>query len=153
MLVPGTQVGRAVDAGMGVTSTGKDQIAVQFEFPGGDLLTWYGYFTEAAFEITARSLAQLNADPVDLDWDMDAVCAAVVGSEIPCKIVEDTYQGQTRLKIDFIGTSAGGLGLRQPMDEAQKTDFRTRMRALARAKRIGQSRAKGGGAVKEGTPF
>jgi hypothetical protein len=126
LIPPGTYRGRAVNWGLSTTSTGKEQVAVEFEFPDAagvvQRLTWFGFFTEKTWERTIQSLRHCGWKGVDLD-DLGGLDA----SEVDLVVEHDTYNGVTRAKINWVN-EAGALPFVQPMEATAARSFAARMR-------------------------
>ena len=134
----GTHRAHAIDSVLGMTGTGKEQIAVMFEIEEtSERITWYGYFTDGTFERTIESLRYLGWTGSDL---------AVFGKGLPdeCgKIVEivveeeEGQDGKFRQKVRWIN-GGGGIAVKEKLDEAHARSFAARMKgkiaALAAAK-------------------
>lgn len=132
MIEPGKYTGRAVEAVLGITSTGKEQIAVVLELddPPGARITWYGYFTEATEERTIESLRYMGWRGLDM-----AVFA--YGSPLPAEMQETVEvvveyetddRGAQRARVRWINRT-GGLTVKDPMDATRAAAFAQRMRA------------------------
>ena len=124
---------RACSWGLGYTSTGKEQVAVELKLTEevftGERITWYGYFTEGTQERTFESLRALGWEGDDLSnltgLDKNEVSIVVQGEE---------YQGRTSLKVKFINP-LGGLALKETMTPDQAKAFARRMKGWAVASR------------------
>lgn len=133
MLPAGTYYAVAKGAGLGLTGTGKEQVAVEFEITTaefiGQRITWYGFFTE---KTTARTLESLRyaglkgndiSDLSDLSREDTPVVEIVVE--------HDTYNGKTSAKVAWVNRQGGG-GLRNALPADAAKAFAARMRgALA----------------------
>jgi hypothetical protein len=131
MLNEGNYRGRPVRAALGLTSTGKEQIGVQFEFvePAGTRLTWYGYFTDAATERTVESLRHCG-------WRGDDLSVFAEGQPLPegfdqeveLVVKHEEYQGKTSARIAFIN-GGGGLAMKEALTQDQASAFAKRMKS------------------------
>lgn len=132
MLEPGKYYGRAVEAVLGTTSTGRPQIAVTFELdePAGQRVVWYGFFTAATEERTIESLRFAGWKGLDfgvfaygqpLPADMTETVELVVEHE-----TDD--RGFTRAKVRWVNRY-GGASVKDPMDQARAASFAQQMRA------------------------
>lgn len=132
MLDAGKYYGHAVEAVLGTTSTGKDQIAVVFELdePVGQRITWYGYFTEATEDRTIESLRATGWKGLDFS-------VFAYGNELPADVTETVElvveheqgnDGIWRAKVRWVNKSSG-LTVRDPMDAPRAAQFAQRMRA------------------------
>lgn len=131
----GRYTGRAVGSALGFSSNGKQQIAVALspsEGPfAGDSITWYGYFTDAAHEITFRQLRTLGWHGDDLT-DMTGIDA----NEVSFTVKSEEYDGKTRQKVAGI-FPLGGVVLKDRMSPEQAKTFAAQMRGAAVASRAG----------------
>lgn len=136
-LAPGTYTARGVTAALGIASTGSEQIAVELEVLdpdyAGQRITWFGFFTEATEARTFEALRHLG-------WKGDELTdlGGIDQNEVRIVCDNETYQGQTRLKVQWIN-APGGLALKTPMTPEQVRAFAARMKSKA-----GASRAKMG---------
>lgn len=130
---------RAKNWDLGETSTGKEQIAVQFEIltPDADIrsITWFGFFTDAALERTIQSLRYCGWTGADLT-DL----AGMDANEVELVVDDEVYEGKTRTKVKWINRP-GGLSLKSPMDGNRRKAFAASMRANIRAIDAGASPA------------
>ena len=136
-----TVTGTVVSSGLGVASTGTEQIAVLFEYvKDGEprRITWYGSFTEKGMEWADKGLAAIGWDPVAntyayniLNGD-DPATNPIIGKK--AKLVLDydmDLDGNDRLKVKFVNSLGGGLGLKERMSAEDAQGFAARMRARA----------------------
>jgi hypothetical protein len=152
-LTEGTFNARGVTGALGMSSTGKEQVAVDIVVsdPGfeGEHITWYGYFTEGTIDRTFESLRHLGWQGDDLR-DLSGI------DRLPVRIVVawDSYtdgNGKTHenLKVKWIN-APGGLALKQPLTEDQAKSFASRMRAHAVASRAKMGQAPAPAAARPG---
>lgn len=131
MLEPGKYYGHAVEAVLGTTSTGKEQIAVVFELdePAGQRITWYGYFTEATEERTIESLRYMGWKGLDFSVFAYGRLMPTEMMETVELVVEHEHgnDGIPRAKVRWVNRSAGPA-VKDPMDEQRAAAFATRMR-------------------------
>jgi|GEM_PF-1281403 len=122
---------RAGHWGLGVTGSGKDQVAVLFDISteGADVkdITWYGYFTEATFERTIEALRHCGWEGDDLSnlQGLDA-------HEVDLVIEDEEYNGSIAPKVQFVNRP-GGLALSAPMGVEKTKAFAASMRDRIRA--------------------
>ena len=130
MIPAGKYIGTPVGAALGTTSTGKEQIAVQFEFldPAGERLTWYGYFTDAAFERTIESLRTCGWTGSSLDEFAGEKLPAGVNHQVELVVQHEEYEGKTQVRIAFVNSIGGGLALKSAMDANQARAFAAKMK-------------------------
>lgn len=119
--------------GLGESSTGKEQVAVEFEVLTPDaaehVLTWYGYFTDATWERTVESLRHCGWQGDDLTQleDLDA-------NEVDLVVEDEEYEGKAYPRVQWVNR-AGGLAIKTPLagDKAKAfaAGMKDRIRALA----------------------
>ncbi len=124
---------RAVSAGLGYTSGDKPQVAVELQITEGDaageLVTWFGYFTDKTHERTFSALRTLGWQGDDLS-DLTGIDA----NEVSITMKEEEYEGKLALKVAWINP-LGGVGLKKPMTPAQAKAFAGQMKGAAVASR------------------
>jgi hypothetical protein len=132
MIKEGTHTARGLEAKLGFTQKGGEQVAVRLKIASGEEVTWYGYFTEKTQERTLESLRHLGWPGEDL-FDLSGVTANEV--EIVVEHEEyETPQGEmkTRARVRWINAiGGGGIVMKETMDVAQAKAFAQRMRATA----------------------
>lgn len=133
MVPKGTHKARAVDAALGMTQTGKEQVAVLFELTDGscERITWYGYFTDATFERTVESLRYLGWTGTDLTDFIMLPSECVNEVEIVVDD-EDDQRGNPVRKVRWVN-SGRGVAVRDVLDDAQARAFGARMKARVAA--------------------
>lgn len=131
----GKYKGRAKTWGLGETSKGDPQVAVEFTIPveGGDpaLRTWYGYFTDKTADRTIESLRTCGWKGDDLS-DLTGLDA----NEVELVIDEEEYpvgSGKMRDKVEWINKLSSGAILKTPMSEDKAKSFAAQMKARIRA--------------------
>jgi hypothetical protein len=135
-LQPGTFRARAVEGAMGETEGGKPQIAIELQVLdegfAGETITWFGYFSEKTLKRTFESLRILG-------WKGDDLTSldGITDNEVKIVVIEDTYEGKTRLKVNWINRP-GGLALKTPMSPDRVKSFAAEMRGEAVASRQGK---------------
>lgn len=135
MLSPGTFRAVAIGAVLGMTETGKEQIAVQFETlePEGERITWYGYFTDGTFERTIESLRHCGWRGNDLiEFAAGRPLPEGFGAEVEIVVDEEEFNGRTRLKVRWVNGS-GGIAVKNTLDESQARAFSARMKSRVAA--------------------
>jgi hypothetical protein len=69
--------GRVVKSVLAMTGTGKQQVAVTFEYldQHGEkrYVSWFGFFTDAALPWTVEALRALGWDPEENDWNVGSL--------------------------------------------------------------------------------
>lgn len=139
MIPIGKYKARGVEAALGMTKSGNEQIAVLVEIThgdyAGDQLTWYGHFTDKTTERTFESLRALGWEGDDL---MDL--RGIGSNEVTIVIEhEEGNDGRVRARVKWINSGGGGLAMKERLDEGSARAFAARMKGAAIA-----SRSKGG---------
>lgn len=125
----GTHRARAKEWGLGVSQTGKEQVAVMFEITQGPCagrhITWFGYFTDKTIERTFDSLRHCG-------WADDDIVAlrGLDANEVDLVIEPEEYEGKLHDRVKWVNRPAQ-LALRDQMNAAQAADFATRLRGYA----------------------
>jgi len=132
----GTYAAHALRAALGMTSTGKEQLAVEWELLDGSgrHITSYHYFSsEKAIEISMDGLRTAGFRGADLS-DLSSLFRSESNPTPECEIVvvHEEYNGRTSAKVRFIN-SMGGLALSAPLDDAKAKAFASRMRGAIAA--------------------
>jgi hypothetical protein len=145
LLNEGDYRAKAIEAQLGTTSTGKEQIAVRFallDFPN-QTITWYGFFTDAAFEITMRGLRAAGFK--GNDFDNLSSLSEEASPEVVIVVVHETYKDKVSAKVKFIN-GQGGLALQGALQPDQAKAFAAKMkgRVLAYDQSSGLPAAKPG---------
>jgi len=143
----GTYTGKVVDGGLAKTSKGNEQVALLCELGGtgpekGTKLTFYGSFSDAAFESTMKSLRAAGYAGNDLaeldDWkkavptppDVEFVIhqEPVIDLQTGEQLVdEETKEPLTRARVRWIN-AAGRLGVKERLAPAEAQSFAARMK-------------------------
>lgn len=131
MIEKGTYTAKAVEWKLGVTGTGKEQIAVLFQLEDGSQITWYGYFTEKTTERTLDSLEYMGwdgvdiSDPVGLDRNEVRV---VIDHEV------SEQDGKTYARVKWVNRM-GGLAVKEELTGGALQSFKQRMQGAVMARR------------------
>lgn len=118
---------KAVGAQLGETSNHNEQISVRFallDFPGQHI-TYYGTFTDAAFEYTMKAIRAAGFKGEDIS-DLSSL-ADGVAPEVVLVVVHEEYNDKTRAKIRFIN-SVGGMALKSALQPDQAKSFAQRLK-------------------------
>lgn len=131
-----------VEATLGMTGTGKEQIAVQFQIVGHEnKVTWYGYFTDKTFERTIESLRYCGWEGSELtDFGYDKPLPEGFNKEVELVLdYEDDLEGNPRLKVRWVN-GGGGIAVSDPLNAQGAQAFANTMKAkiLALDKRKGR---------------
>lgn len=121
----GTFKGRAKEWALGMSSGGKEQIAVMFELTGdhaGQTITWFGYFTENTVDRTLDSLRHCG-------WDNDNIAELdnLSANEVDLVLDEEEYEGKVRTKVKWVNRPAR-LMMKEQMTPAAAAAFAQRLR-------------------------
>jgi hypothetical protein len=123
---PGTYKARAKEWALGISSTGKEQIAVMFQIVGGEIdgqsITWFGYFTEGAIDRTLDSMRHCG-------WDSDSLAEidALGNNEVEIVVEEESYDGKTRCKVKWVNRISK-LALKEQMTPSAAQAFAAKLR-------------------------
>jgi hypothetical protein len=133
MLDAGTYRAKAVEAALGETDTGKEQVAVQFRLLDFEpqTITWYGYFTEKTTESTFRALRTAGWKGQDL-MDLSDLCAPAETPEVHLVVEHETYtntagETKTQAKVRWVN-GTGGLAIKKALDPNKAKAFAARMK-------------------------
>jgi len=142
-LSPGVVNATVAAMKFGYTQGKKEQIAVQFcvktlEMP--EFITGYLYFTDKCIEITERALTAMGWDFKANGWAIDEMVQMqpLTGNEVRLVLGNETYEGTTRLKVQWINDVGGGDIL---SDEGSDSDVQ-KFSALLKARLGGPKKAK-----------
>lgn len=122
----GTHRARAVEWALGMSTTGKEQIAVMFQLTQGPHegkhITWFGFFTDSTVERTLESLRHCG-------WDSDSLAELdhLDANEVELVIDDETYEGKTRSKVKWVNR-VSKLALKEQMSPAQVQAFAAKLR-------------------------
>jgi hypothetical protein len=140
MIPEGTYKARGVEAALGITGTGKEQVAVLLTIlegdHAGDQITWYGYFTPPTQQskgTIARTFDSLRA----LGWQGDDLTdlTGIDANEVYIVIEhEDDREGKRRARVKWIN-SGGGLAMKERLEGGAAQAFAQRMKGAALASR------------------
>lgn len=126
MIAAGTWKAHGVAAALGKTAAGKEQVGVELEILEGEAkgqrITWYGYFSDAAFDRSIESLRLLGWQGDDLS-DLTGIGTA----EVLVVIEHEEYEGKTRAKAQWIN-GPGGVQIKDPLDQGEAVAFAQRMK-------------------------
>jgi hypothetical protein len=128
MLDAGIYRARAIEAALGETDTGKEQVAVRFELLDveGQQITWYGYFTDKTLETTFKALRTAGWRGQDLS-DLSDLCGQDT-PEVNLVVEHETdQQGKVRARVRWVN-GTGGLALKKALDANKAKAFAARMK-------------------------
>jgi hypothetical protein len=125
----GTFKARAKEWGLGHSKNGKEQVAVLFEITQGEhagqVITWFGFFTEQTTERTLDSLRHCGWDGNDF-----VSLAGLDANEVELVINEETYEGKTHSRVQWVNRPAR-LALREQMNAGALASFAAKMKGRA----------------------
>ena len=90
---------------LATSTAGNDQIGVTFRIADGSTITRYLSCTEKAWPYTEENLRSIGWDAEQNGFAFEALNedpSPVVGNECSIVIREETYNGKTRLAVQFI---------------------------------------------------
>ena len=112
-------------ADLGVTGTGKEQVAVFLQTEDGHNITWYGYFTDKTVERTLETLKLCGWDSDDIS-DLDGIDGSAV---VDIVVENEEYEERVRSRVRWINSpGGGGPALKDKMDEGSRASFAERMK-------------------------
>jgi len=133
---------KAQEWGLGQSSKGTEQVGVLFELTEGDAkgirITWYGSFSEAAAAFTLKGLRACGWEGTDV-LELETAHAGLDKNEVSLVIEQEEYQGKTSAKVQWVNP-IGGVGLKTPLDPAQKQSFAARMKQFILAEEAGTAK-------------
>lgn len=131
MIEKGTYTAKAIDWKLGLTSTGKEQIAVLFRLEDGRGITWYGYFTEKTTERTLDALEHMG-------WDGEDIANPVGLDRNEVRLVIDhevsEQDGNTYARVKWVNRM-GGLTVKEELAGGALQSFKQRMQGAVMARR------------------
>lgn len=122
-IADGKYKARATNWELGKTKKGAEQIAITFTLTDGRAITYYGYFSDAAYEYTVKNLRACGWRGSDLSA-LDTLSQNEV--ELVCRAEE--YDGKTRQRVQFIN-GPDGMGLKEKLSDAETRSFAARMKS------------------------
>jgi hypothetical protein len=125
MLDEGTYRARALDAALGETSKGTEQVGVQFELLDhpGTSITWWGYFSDKTMASTIKALRTCGWEGADLE-DL----SGIEKNEVQLVIQHETDdKGVTRAKVRWVN-GTGGVAMANAMAPDKAKSFAQRMK-------------------------
>lgn len=117
---------RATEWDLAEAGTGSPQVAVGFELLDdgyvGRRITWYGYWSDAALEITVKALRACGWKGNDL-----LELSGLDANEVDLVIENEEYEGQWTPRVKFVNVP-GGLAIKAPMSDDKRKAFAAQMR-------------------------
>lgn len=129
MATAGTYRARGVTAALCETKSGKEQLAIEFvlfdnQGMEGEHVTYFGSFSDAAWDITIRALRTCGWTGADLS-DLSGVDA----NEVSLVLEEEEWEGRTRVKVRWVNAPNQGMAIKAPLAADKAKAFAAQMRA------------------------
>src|SRR5262245_12579919 len=144
---PGRYMGTVTSSCLGRAGNGTEQIAIGFDVHLGVEqqsvpMTWYGFFTDRAWETTEKALRALGWDPAEHDFRLDELNpqdpyeTPIKGAEAQLVLEhEDDGEGGQRIRIRWVNSPNGGLVVKERMEAGEASAFSQNLRARLIAQR------------------
>lgn len=125
---------RAVQGGLGMTSKGNPQVAVEFELLdedwAGERITWFGGFNDESK--TGKGKTQLDFTLAALraaGWTGDDLSnlEGLGSTEVSIVVKHEEYEGKMQARVQWVN-APGGLALKSPMSPEAASAFAARMK-------------------------
>jgi hypothetical protein len=131
ILPQGKYQAQAVEAALGETDTGKEQVAVRFKLLDPiegcqDSITWYGYFTDKTLETTFKALRTAGWKGQDLS-DLSDLESQSTPEVVLVVEHEADQQNQVRAKVRWVN-GTGGMALKKALEPDKAKVFAAKMR-------------------------
>lgn len=130
MLAEGRYPARAAEWQLGFAGNGTEQVAVVFrlleEEHQGRTITWFGFLTPDAAELTIKALITCGWTGLDMS-DLSGLDT----NDVELVVEHETYQGKTSAKVRWINRpGSGGIRKENQMNEVQRRALAQKMRGL-----------------------
>ena len=144
---PGRYLGTVTSSCLGRAGNGTEQLAIGFDVHLGVEqqsvpMTWYGFFTDRAWETTEKALRALGWDPTEHDYQLDALNpqdpyeTPIRGAQAQLVLEhEDDGEGGQRIRIRWVNSVNGGLVVKERMDPGAAAEFSQTLRSRLLAQR------------------
>jgi len=144
---PGRYLGTVTSSCLGRAGNGTEQLAIGFDVHLGVEqqsvpMTWYGFFTDRAWETTEKALRALGWDPTEHDYQLDALNpqdpyeTPIRGAQAQLVLEhEDDGEGGQRIRIRWVNSVNGGLVVKERMDPGSAAEFSQTLRSRLLAQR------------------
>lgn len=130
MIEAGRYKARAIEWRLGVTGGGNEQIGVLFQLEDGQLMTWYGFFSEKTTERTLDSLETMGWDGVSITDPM-----GLDRNDVQLVVEHETNdEGKTFPRVRWVNR-LGGLTMKEELSGAALQNFKQRMQGTIIARR------------------
>ncbi len=151
-MIDGTYPAQVIEGLLGMTGTGKEQVAVSLETtdadgnPTGERIAWYGTFTDNAYPYTVKTLRVMGWQGDDLS-DLSSIAGTPVSIVVKTESYEDRSGAtKTSQKVAFVNPPGGGAILKEQMTPDAAKAFAARMKAKVRAADVEAGKPKTNGA-------
>lgn len=151
MIEQGKYRGRAREWALGIAGTGTKQIGVVFDILDmpGEKISWYGYFTDGAFDRTIESMRHCGWEGVDLTdlsgMDRNEVILVVEHEPVTdasgTPLNDESGHPRMRAKVRWVN-SQGGLAMANALEGNDLAAFAAQMRGRIAALDPRQARAR-----------
>lgn len=126
-----TETGEQLLVELGEARTGTMQCLVMFKIADGpakgQVLPWYGSFSENAYERTMQSLRYCGWEGDNLD-DIQAL-----PTEVSVTVEQSEWDGKINTRIAWVNLLGSGARLNNPLSADRRRQFAAQMRDRARA--------------------
>jgi hypothetical protein len=127
----GKQRAKALSWALGKASTGTVQIGVEFSLldKPGESITWYGYLSDKAFELTIKALRACGWEGADLA-ELERQDCGLDKNEVVLVIEHEEYpenSGQWQAKVAFVN-SGGGVAMKTKLQGDDLKAFAAEMK-------------------------
>lgn len=132
MVSAGQKFAKVTAHALGRAGTGNEQIAISFDVEGEGSITWYGYFTDAAYKTTERALIALGWNPEENNYAFDQLneTEILVGAEamLVCEDDED-QEGRPVVRVRWVNSpNGGGVALKERLTAEEASSFAANLR-------------------------
>lgn len=104
---------KALEWALGESANGHPQVGVVFDIltenAEAPRMTWYGYFSDAAWERTVESLRHMGWKGED-----PSVLEGLDANEVELVVDDEVFDGKTYAKVLFVNR-AGGIAMKAPL--------------------------------------
>lgn len=145
-IAAGSYRATALSADLSFTNTGKEMITVEFQILDSiERIAWRGFFTDKTRERTFEALRHCG-------WTGDDISHVSFpeGNEVILVIEDDTYEGKTHSRVQWVNKASKGPTVTNQMDTKDAQAFAAKMRAAIIAFDTKNPDAK---EKKDGVPF
>jgi hypothetical protein len=116
-------------AQIGMSSTGNQQVLVQFEIlegpAAGRRVPWWGSFTDKSWNRTVEALRYCGFSGDDLS----TLPAQELNHEVSIVVEHSEYNGKTNARVRWVNAAVSGIKLSKPMNLDELRNFGAMMKA------------------------